>query len=152
MGYKHDQNYFAETHRPDASPDQESQPGQPPSLPPRLNTPSSTLALRPPPSYAKSPPRYHSQPLDQSWATQDPRSSSTESLVPAESGAGKRELLLIYIHGFLGNEDSFSSFPAHVHNVVTQTLAETHVVHTKIYPRYKSRKAIEHARNDFSEW
>lgn len=61
-------------------------------------------------------------------------------------------MLLIYIHGFLGTETSFQSFPAHVHNLVTVTLADTHVVHTKVYPRYKSKKAIEFARDDFSNW
>lgn len=96
--------------------------------------------------------RYFSQPLSRSWSSQDPRSSSTQSLVPVESQSQKRTLLLIYIHGFLGNETSFRSFPAHVHNVLTVNLAKTHVVHTKIYPRYKSRKAIEYARDDFSHW
>ena len=61
-------------------------------------------------------------------------------------------MLLVYIHGFMGNETSFQSFPAHVHNLLTITLAETHVVHIKIYPRYKSRKAIDFARDDFSTW
>lgn len=87
------------------------------------------------------------------WSGQDPRSSSMQSLRPVESaGASRRTLLLIYIHGFMGNETSFKSFPAHVHNVLTVTLSESHVVHSKIYPRYRSRKPIEHARDDFSNW
>jgi hypothetical protein len=52
----------------------------------------------------------------------------------------------------MGNEMSFQSFPAHVHNLLTVLVAETHVLHTKIYPRYKSRKPIENARDDFSDW
>jgi pimeloyl-ACP methyl ester carboxylesterase len=60
--------------------------------------------------------------------------------------------LLVYIHGFLGTETSFKSFPAHVHNLLTTALAQTHVVYTKIYPRYKSRKNITFARDDFSKW
>lgn len=52
----------------------------------------------------------------------------------------------------MGNETSFQSFPAHVHNAVTVSLAETHDVHTKIYPKYKSRKHIEFARDAFAEW
>ena len=52
----------------------------------------------------------------------------------------------------MGNETSFQSFPAHVHNLVTVKLEGSHVVHTKIYPKYKSRKAIEFARDAFSEW
>lgn len=90
---------------------------------------------------------------EQQWSGQDPRSSSMQSLRPIESaGASRRTLLLVYIHGFMGNETSFKSFPAHVHNVLTVTLSESHVVHSKIYPRYRSRKAIEHARDDFSNW
>jgi len=83
----------------------------------------------------------------------DPRSSSTQSLVPAdEDRSGRRRLLIIFIHGFLGDETSFRSFPAHVHNLVSITLAESHVVHTKIYPKYRSRYALEVARDDFSKW
>jgi hypothetical protein len=94
------------------------------------------------------PPRYQEH-----WSSDDPRSSSQQSLLPVESaGEGRRKLLLIYIHGFMGNETSFKSFPAHVHNILTVTLAESHVVHTKIYARYKSRRAIDFARDDFSNW
>jgi hypothetical protein len=76
-----------------------------------------------------------------------------QSLLPAESSSGlRRTLLLVYVHGFVGNDMSFGSFPAHVHNLLTSYLAETHVVHTKIYPRYKSRKNISYARDDFSNW
>jgi hypothetical protein len=54
--------------------------------------------------------------------------------------------------GFCGSPLSFQEFPAHIHNHLTISLAETHVVHTKLYPRYKSRKAIEFARDDFGTW
>ena len=141
-------------------------PNSPPPLPPRAA--ALSLYSQPPPSYEAAMSGYHSQPLSKSWSAQDPRSSSTDSLVPREN-RGKRTLLLIcellylisrvdiadrsrVIHGFLGNESSFQSFPAHIHNSLTSLLSETHVVHTKIYPRYKSRKAIEYARDDFSNW
>ena len=76
-----------------------------------------------------------------------------QSLLPVESSAGlRRTLLVVYVHGFVGNDMSFGSFPAHVHNLLTSFLAESHVVHTKIYPRYKSRKNISYARDDFSNW
>lgn len=58
----------------------------------------------------------------------------------------------MYIHGFMGDETSFRSFPAHVHNLLTVLLAETHVVHTKIYPRYRSKRNISFATHDFSQW
>ena len=68
------------------------------------------------------------------------------------NGDMRRDLLLIYIHGFCGNETSFQQFPLHVHEHATSTLSSTHRVHTKIYPRYKSRKAIDNAITDFSKW
>jgi len=119
-----------------------------PPLPPRN---SSSILTPPPPAYSdvqsKSP--YSGFAL----AENDPRSSSTQSLVPDEGERhDRRTLLLIYIHGFMGNETSFQSFPAHVHNLVSITLAESHVVHTKLYPRYKSRRTVDQVSEDFSKW
>ncbi|KAK4645839.1 hypothetical protein QC761_205060 [Podospora bellae-mahoneyi] len=90
----------------------------------------------------------------------DPRMSSTQSLVSSTAGLSmeehgqprRRKLLVIYIHGFMGNDSSFRSFPAHVHAFLKEALAETHVIHTKIYPRYKTYKSIEVACENFSKW
>jgi hypothetical protein len=124
----------------------------PPPLPPRGESANASASLPAPPPYTSDDAK-RSELISEQWRSNDPRSSSTHSLVPSESGRdGRRTLLLIFIHGFMGNETSFQSFPAHVHNLLTITLVETHVVHTKIYPRYKSRKAIEFARDDFSNW
>ncbi|TEY85909.1 hypothetical protein BOTCAL_0010g00490 [Botryotinia calthae] len=118
----------------------------PPPLPPRGES------IQAPPPYTDDDAK-RSGLISEQWRSNDPRSSSTHSLVPSESNRdGRRKLLLIYIHGFMGNETSFQSFPAHVHNLLSITLEATHVVHTKIYPRYKSRKAINFARDDFSIW
>ncbi|KAF7927623.1 uncharacterized protein EAE98_006005 [Botrytis deweyae] len=118
----------------------------PPPLPPRGES------IQAPPPYTDDDAK-RSELISEQWRSNDPRSSSTHSLVPSESNRdGRRKLLLIYIHGFMGNETSFQSFPAHVHNLLSITLEATHVVHTKIYPRYKSRKAINFARDDFSVW
>lgn len=87
------------------------------------------------------------------WHTGDPRSSSSQSLAPSlHAGDGRRILLVVYIHGFMGDNTSFRSFPAHVHNYLQQALAESHAIHSKIYPRYKTYKAIDVARNNFSTW
>ncbi|OLN85005.1 Stress response protein nst1-like protein 2 [Colletotrichum chlorophyti] len=93
--------------------------------------------------------------LDSKWRLADPRSSSAQSLAPSVTdrpGDNRRTLLIIYIHGFYGNESSFRSFPAHVHNYLKEALIESHVVHSKIYPRYKTYKAIDVARDNFSQW
>ncbi|RDW89344.1 hypothetical protein BP6252_01376 [Coleophoma cylindrospora] len=124
--------------------------GRPPPLPPRKSSPF----LAPPPAYSSDDAR-RSEMISEAWRSYDPRSSSTHSLVPSESGRGRdgrRKLLLIFIHGFMGNETSFQSFPAHLHNLLTIALSKSHVVHTKIYPRYKSRRTIDFARDDFGAW
>ncbi|KAK7966771.1 uncharacterized protein PG986_001048 [Apiospora aurea] len=85
----------------------------------------------------------------------DPRSNSTQSLVPSLPNydeVSKRRLLVVYIHGFMGTDHSFQSFPAHVHRYLRDALIDSHVVHSKIYPRYKTYKAIEVARDNFSRW
>ncbi|CAI7653619.1 unnamed protein product [Penicillium crustosum] len=73
------------------------------------------------------------------------------------SGAGipqnfKRRLLLIYIHGFNGTETTFQDLPLQVHGALTGLLTDSHVVHTRIYPRYKSEGDFQAAVNQFSKW
>lgn len=123
------------------------------SIPPA--TRKDTIHLTPysrPPVYDPSD-HHGGQGPYQDWTGGDPRSSSTQSLLPEHlPGDGRRTLLLVYVHGFLGDDTSFQKFPAHVHNLLTIALAETHVVHSKIYPRYKSRGAVELVRDDFSHW
>jgi pimeloyl-ACP methyl ester carboxylesterase len=85
----------------------------------------------------------------------DPRSSSTQSLTPSlpeYEEVERRKLLVIYVHGFMGNDTSFQSFPAHVHRYLKLALSDSHVVHSKVYPRYKTYKSIEIARDNFSTW
>ncbi|KAJ6784455.1 hypothetical protein PWT90_09549 [Aphanocladium album] len=125
----------------------------PPPLPPRqpIQAPSSS----PPQQQANihlTAPNVgigYSSNLDAS----DPRTSSSQSLIaPAVESDTRRSLLVIYIHGFYGNDQSFRSFPAHVHAFLTELLSETHIVHSKIYPRYKTYRAIQVARDNFSAW
>lgn len=66
----------------------------------------------------------------------------------------RRRLLLIYIHGFMGSEASFHDLPAHIHDLLTSLLSDSHVVYTRIYPRYKSygESGIQTAVDQFSAW
>src|SRR4051812_8803886 len=104
---------LAEKARQDRPPSPLLPPGSsgPPPLPPREYTVAA------PPPYSSDDAR-RSKLVSEQWRSNDPRSSSTHSLVPSESGRdgrdGRRTLLLVYIHGFMGNETSFQSFPAHV--------------------------------------
>ncbi|PHH83788.1 hypothetical protein CDD82_2660 [Ophiocordyceps australis] len=119
----------------------------PPPLPPRQQRPSQNEA---------SP--LHLSLGGLALGSTDGRSSSMQSLVPpppADRGAGhepRRTLLLVYIHGFYGNDESFRSFPAHVHALVRTLLADSHVIHSKVYPRYKTYRPIQVARDAFSAW
>ncbi|KAF8460522.1 hypothetical protein BDZ91DRAFT_739044 [Kalaharituber pfeilii] len=74
---------------------------------------------------------------------------------PPPQGPRKRRLLLIYIHGFLGSTTSFNHFPSHLHNLLTYTLSMScpmYTVHTKVYPRFKTRHPIAEAAEMFSQW
>ncbi|KAF4955553.1 hypothetical protein FGADI_4527 [Fusarium gaditjirri] len=138
-----------------------------PPIPPRkpVNSPTSAIYQTPPSAASLStstPGSYmHNLPAGP-WFGPDPRSSSTQSLLPDTSRdsqtatpadyLGRRKLLIIYIHGFLGNDQSFRSFPAHVHALLANLLAESHVIHSKIYPRYKTYRSVGVARDNFSEW
>lgn len=157
MGHKSDQGFPSTTQQLPLS--SVANTSVPPPLPPR-GEPALVHSESPsPPPYTETAEIHHSQPLSQTWTEQDPRSSSTQSLVPEQdtAGSGKRTLLLIWVHGFMGNETSFQSFPAHVHNNVTAKMEAagsraTHQVHTKIYPRYKSKNKVEQARDSFIDW
>lgn len=78
--------------------------------------------------------------------------SASNLSLPLPPESGKRRLLLIYIHGYNGSEASFLGFPAHVHSLLVDALAESHEVYTRIYPRYKSRGDMRIARDQFSSW
>ncbi|PLB38055.1 uncharacterized protein BDW47DRAFT_117566 [Aspergillus candidus] len=82
--------------------------------------------------------------------------SSLSSLSLAGPGApensNRRRLLLVYIHGFMGSEASFQDLPAHIHDLLAGLLSESHVVYTRIYPRYKSHGEIQTAVAQFSAW
>lgn len=104
-------------------------------------------------AYLRTP--WQTKQTDLSLPPSDPRTTSTQSLVPShgeDERDVKRRLLVIYIHGFIGSEDSFHSFPFHVHMQLKDKVARTHVVHSKIYPRYKTYKAFHLARDNLSQW
>ncbi|KAJ5635930.1 uncharacterized protein N7484_009243 [Penicillium longicatenatum] len=79
-------------------------------------------------------------------------SSGLSMAGPGPQDATRRRLLLIYIHGFNGSETTFSELPVHVHSALAALLSESHVVYTRIYPRFKTRGEYQLAVKRFSSW
>ncbi|KAL8667175.1 MAG: hypothetical protein Q9202_000747 [Teloschistes flavicans] len=75
-------------------------------------------------------------------------SPDSETNVISSNFEGSRSLLLVYVHGFMGNETSFQQFPTHVHNLLNKRLADRYAVQSIVYPKYKSRKKIDFARDE----
>ncbi|KAL8772951.1 MAG: hypothetical protein Q9209_001971 [Squamulea sp. 1 TL-2023] len=124
MGYKRDQNYNADTFR-------------------RTST-EYTAATELPPPYTEE-----ERSTSRISPVLSPRLSAT--VIPSSDGS-RRKLLLIYVHGFTGNETSFQRFPADVHDLISKELVDVYMVQSIVYPKYKSRKKIDFARDEFSSW
>lgn len=107
-------------------------------------------------AFDEEPPPYSQVDSDHavSRAPDNIRSNSSASLGPPQMSRqdSRRTLLLVFVHGFMGNETSFQNFPAHLHNLLSVLLADSHVVHTKVYPRYHSRNALKVSSQNLSQW
>jgi hypothetical protein len=65
----------------------------------------------------------------------------------------ERAPCLLNIHGLLRNETSFQSLPAHLHNLLTVAIEDLrYAIHTKLYPKPKTRRHTTAATEDFSAW
>ncbi|KAK9764550.1 hypothetical protein K7432_007849 [Basidiobolus ranarum] len=60
-------------------------------------------------------------------------------------------LLLVFVHGFKGDEKTFQDFPERLRAVLTNTLAATDV-DVAIYPRYETRGDLKTAANNLCSW
>ncbi|CAN8102242.1 unnamed protein product [Discula destructiva] len=62
-----------------------------------------------------------------------------------------RTLLLCFLHGFKGNEDSFKAFPDDLKRTVAGQLPD-HNVETVVYPKYATKGELAEASVRFLEW
>lgn len=125
MGYKRDQNYNGETSR--------------------------TISIAPEDVASELPPPYTKE--EQSTSKDVPALPPRQSAaVTPSNDESRRKLLLIYVHGFTGNETSFQRFPTDVHDLTSKRLVDAYTVQSVVYPKYKSRKKIDFARDEFSNW
>jgi len=67
--------------------------------------------------------------------------------------AGQDSLLIVFIHGFMGSDSTFGSFPKHLEEALLRSTdnAVTYIVH-KVYPKYKTKGQLGHIVTEFAEW
>ncbi|KAK0704374.1 hypothetical protein B0H67DRAFT_613078 [Lasiosphaeris hirsuta] len=63
----------------------------------------------------------------------------------------KRVLLLCFIHGWKGDDDTFRDFPKHLEDTVTNNLPEDEVT-SVVYPKYETKGELAQSSTAFLEW
>ncbi|EGE78955.1 hypothetical protein BDDG_01892 [Blastomyces dermatitidis ATCC 18188] len=63
----------------------------------------------------------------------------------------KRTLLLVFIHGFKGGEDTFGSFPDHLRALVNHALPNIEVT-VAVYPKFETKGDLNGCVARFREW
>lgn len=61
----------------------------------------------------------------------------------------RKDLLLVFIHGFLGSEDSFYDFPKDLQAQLSKTLGQ---VESKAFPTYDTKGNNEKAVMNLVDW
>ncbi|CAM1502186.1 Fc.00g041700.m01.CDS01 [Cosmosporella sp. VM-42] len=62
-----------------------------------------------------------------------------------------RTLLLCFVHGFKGTDDTFHDFPSDLKRAVTKLLPEQRV-ESVVYPKYETKGELAQATDAFLEW
>ncbi|KAL4934662.1 esterase/lipase family protein [Aspergillus undulatus] len=63
----------------------------------------------------------------------------------------KKTLLLVFVHGFKGGDDTFGDFPQRLQTILSRKLPNISVV-TLVYPKYETRGNLQETVNVFREW
>jgi len=63
----------------------------------------------------------------------------------------RKTLLLVFIHGFKGGDDTFGTFPEHLRALISHALPKVNVV-AIAYPRYETRGDLKDCVARFREW
>ncbi|OJD17304.1 hypothetical protein AJ78_02592 [Emergomyces pasteurianus Ep9510] len=63
----------------------------------------------------------------------------------------KRTLLLVFIHGFKGGDDTFGGFPAHLRALVSHALPSVDVT-AVVYPKFETKGDLNECVAKFREW
>ncbi|KAH8812040.1 hypothetical protein F5884DRAFT_784182 [Xylogone sp. PMI_703] len=63
----------------------------------------------------------------------------------------KKTLLLCFIHGFKGGDDTFGNFPEHLRSLVSKGLPDINV-RTIVYPKFETRGDLAECVSRFRDW
>ncbi|KAK4444215.1 hypothetical protein QBC34DRAFT_442718 [Podospora aff. communis PSN243] len=63
----------------------------------------------------------------------------------------KRVLLLCFIHGFKGDDDTFREFPKHLQDTITSNLPDDKVT-SVVYPKYETKGELAQSTSAFLGW
>ncbi|RHZ55336.1 esterase/lipase family protein [Aspergillus thermomutatus] len=63
----------------------------------------------------------------------------------------RKTLLLVFIHGFKGDDDTFANFPDRLRAAVARSLPAVKVA-TVVYPKYETRGGLKECVGRFREW
>ncbi|KAF1808279.1 hypothetical protein P152DRAFT_485556 [Eremomyces bilateralis CBS 781.70] len=63
----------------------------------------------------------------------------------------QKTLLLCFIHGFKGDDDTFAGFPAHLRAILSHALPRLNIL-TIVYPRFETRGDLRETVARFKEW
>ncbi|KKK22122.1 hypothetical protein P175DRAFT_0491144 [Aspergillus ochraceoroseus IBT 24754] len=63
----------------------------------------------------------------------------------------KKTLLLVFIHGFKGGDDTFGNFPEHMRMLLSRALPAVSIA-TAVYPKYETRGSLQECVSAFREW
>ncbi|KAL4978368.1 hypothetical protein BDW66DRAFT_18689 [Aspergillus desertorum] len=63
----------------------------------------------------------------------------------------RKTLLLVFVHGFKGGDDTFGDFPQHLKALLSRKLPAVTVA-TLVYPKYETRGSLHDSVSAFREW
>jgi hypothetical protein len=82
--------------------------------------------------------------MSETKATTDLETSSPSTNV-------KRVLLLCFIHGFKGNDDTFQNFPEDLKKTISSNLDDEHI-ESVVYPKYETKGELAQSTEAFLGW
>ncbi|KAI5288975.1 hypothetical protein KEM52_000961 [Ascosphaera acerosa] len=63
----------------------------------------------------------------------------------------RKTLLLVFVHGFRGGDDTFGSFPRHLRSLVSRRLPDVRVL-AQVYPQYETKGELADCVSRFRNW